>query len=82
MNKRKLIIGSRASKLALIYADKVQKEISRYYKGEIVIKKINTTGDSKLEVRLSEIGGKGLFSSNIEKAVSYTHLTLPTIYSV
>ena len=67
MNKRKLIIGSRASKLALIYADKVQKEISKYYKGEIVIKKINTTGDSKLEVRLSEIGGKGLFSSNIEK---------------
>ena len=76
MNKRKLIIGSRASKLALIYADKVQKEISKYYKGEIVIKKINTTGDSKLEVRLSEIGGKGLFSSNIEKELKNKNIDL------
>ena len=76
MNKRKLIIGSRASKLALIYADKVKKEISKYYKGEIVIKKINTTGDSKLEVRLSEIGGKGLFSSNIEKELKNKNIDL------
>ena len=41
-------------------------EISRFYKDEIVIKKINTKGDKELEVRLSELGGKGLFSTNIE----------------
>ena len=66
MERNKIIIGSRASKLALIYADKVREEISKYFTGEIIIEKINTTGDNKLDVRLSELGGKGLFSKNIE----------------
>jgi len=66
MEKNKIIIGSRSSKLALIYSHKVKDEILKYFKGEIEIKKINTTGDNKLDVRLSELGGKGLFSKNIE----------------
>ena len=66
MERNKIIIGSRASKLALIYADKAREEISKYFTGEIIIEKINTTGDNKLDVRLSELGGKGLFSKNIE----------------
>ena len=66
MKRKKIIIGSRSSKLALIYAEKAKMEISRFYKDEIVIKKINTKGDKELEVRLSELGGKGLFSTNIE----------------
>ena len=66
MERKKIIIGSRSSKLALIYAEKAKMEISRFYKDEIVIKKINTKGDKELEVRLSELGGKGLFSTNIE----------------
>ena len=66
MERNKIIIGSRSSKLALIYTHKAKDEILKYFKGEIVIKKINTTGDNKLDVRLSELGGKGLFSKNIE----------------
>ena len=66
MERNKIIIGSRASKLSLIYADKAREEISKYFTGEIIIEKINTTGDNKLDVRLSELGGKGLFSKNIE----------------
>ena len=34
---------------------------------DIVIKEITTKGDQIKDVRLSEFGGKGLFSSNIEK---------------
>ncbi len=69
MNRNKLFIGSRASKLALIYANKVKNEISKHFNKEIIIKEINTTGDKKLDVRLSELGGKGLFSKNIEKEI-------------
>ena len=66
MERNKIIIGSRSSKLALIYTHKAKDEILKYFRGEIEIKKINTTGDNKLDVRLSELGGKGLFSKNIE----------------
>ena len=66
MKRKKIIIGSRASKLALIYANNTKKEISKYYNNEILIKEITTEGDSKLDVRLSDLGGKGLFSKNIE----------------
>ena len=48
MKRNKLFIGSRASKLALIYANKVKNEISKHYNKEIIIKAINTTGDLSL----------------------------------
>ncbi len=69
MNK-KLIIGSRGSKLALIYAQIAKDKIiqNTNLKSEnILIKGITTKGDLAQDVRLSEIGGKGLFSKNIEK---------------
>ena len=69
MNK-KITIGSRGSKLALIYAQNAKDKIiqNTNLKDEnIIIKKITTKGDQIQNVRLSEIGGKGLFSSNIEK---------------
>ncbi|MAV81115.1 MAG: hydroxymethylbilane synthase [Flavobacteriales bacterium] len=67
MKRNKIVIGTRSSKLALIYADKVKNEFEKFYDGEIIIKKINTSGDNNLKVRLSELGGKGLFSKNIEE---------------
>ena len=67
MERDKIYIGSRSSKLALIYAEKVKTEIAKYFNGEISIIKISTSGDKNLHTRLSEIGGKGLFSSSIEK---------------
>ena len=66
MNRKKIIIGSRASKLALIYAERVKKEITQFYSNEIEIKKILTSGDENQKDRLSDVGGKGLFSKKIE----------------
>jgi hydroxymethylbilane synthase len=65
MKSKKIIIGSRGSKLALIYAEKAREKILDFYP-EIEIKKITTTGDIYQKDRLSEIGGKGLFLKQIE----------------
>jgi len=70
MKNRKIIIGSRKSKLALIYAEKARKKILNYAKNygikEVTIKEIVTKGDQVQDKRLSEVGGKGLFSKTIE----------------
>ena len=69
MNK-KIIIGSRGSKLSLIYAQIAKNKIlqnNNLKDEDIVIKEIITKGDQVQDVRLSEVGGKGLFSKNIEK---------------
>ena len=69
MNK-KITIGSRGSKLALIYAQKAKYEIiqnTNLNEEDIIIKEITTRGDQIQDVRLSEVGGKGLFSNSIEK---------------
>ena len=65
MKSKKIIIGSRGSKLALIYAERAKTKILEFYP-EVEIKKITTTGDINQKDRLSEIGGKGLFSKKIE----------------
>ena len=68
--KKKIIIGSRGSKLALIYAQIAKEKIikNNNLKAEnVFIKEIKTQGDQFQDVRLSEVGGKGLFSSSIEK---------------
>jgi len=69
MNK-KIIIGSRGSKLALLYAMKAKDtivKVTNLKDEDIQIKKITTKGDQVQDKRLSELGGKGLFSSNIEE---------------
>ena len=68
--KKKILIGSRGSKLALIYAQNVKNKIlenSELHPDQIIIQGIVTKGDQIKDKRLSEIGGKGLFSKNIEK---------------
>ena len=65
MKSKKIIIGSRGSELALIYAERARAKILKFYP-EVEIKKITTTGDINQKDRLSEIGGKGLFSKQIE----------------
>ena len=66
MKRDKIIIGSRGSKLALIYADKVKSELQKKFLKIIEIKKIVTSGDENQKDRLSNLGGKGLFSKKIE----------------
>ena len=71
----KIIIGSRGSKLALIYAQIAKDNIvqnTHLNNEDVIIKRIITKGDQVQNVRLSDIGG----------TVSYTHLTLPTILRV
>ena len=66
--KNKIIIGSRGSKLALIYAKRAKTELLKNSEiGIVEIKSIKTTGDTMTDVRLSEHGGKGLFCTTIEQ---------------
>ena len=70
MKKEKIIIGSRNSKLAIIYAQKVKKKIlnnSNLNEDQIIIQGIVTKGDQVQDKRVSDVGGKGLFSKNIER---------------
>ncbi len=68
--KKKIIIGTRNSKLALIYAKiakkKIQKIKSKFGITSVDIKKITTKGDVVQNRRISDIGGKGLFTKKIE----------------
>ncbi len=66
----KITIGSRKSKLAIIYAQIAKDKIIEHTNlnnEDIVIKEVVTKGDEVQNSRLSELGGKGLFSSNIER---------------
>ena len=68
--QKKIIVGSRGSKLALIYAQNAKNSIIQNTKlndEDIIIKEIKTKGDEFKDIRLSEVGGKGLFSTSIEK---------------
>jgi hydroxymethylbilane synthase len=77
--KKKLTIGSRASKLALIYAQVAKDKIvakTNLKDEDIIIKEIVTKGDEVQNVRLSDLGGKGLFSSNIEKELQNKNIDI------
>ncbi len=69
--RKKIVIGSRGSKLAIIYAEKAKAELLKFSADlgieDIIIKKIVTKGDVINDIRLSEVGGKGLFSKKIEE---------------
>jgi len=71
MKNKKIIIGSRGSKLALLYAGRAKVQILNYSADfgieDVSIKKIITKGDIIQNTRLSEVGGKGLFSKTIEE---------------
>ena len=74
MKKNKILIGTRGSKLALNYANRAKNEISKVFSGEIEIVKITTDGDKNQTDRLSEIGGKGLFSKKIEEELIHKNI--------
>ncbi len=66
MKRDKFIIGTRGSKLAIIYTEKVSKFLKKVSSTHIEIKQIVTSGDENQNDRLANIGGKGLFSKKIE----------------
>ena len=67
MKKNKILIVARASKLAIIYANRAINEIRKVFSSDIEIIKVTTDGDLNQTDRLTEIGGKGLFSKKIEQ---------------
>ncbi|MEO5358522.1 MAG: hydroxymethylbilane synthase [Nitrospirae bacterium YQR-1] len=70
MDKRKLIIGTRGSTLALWQANWVKSEIQKIQpEVEVELRTIKTTGDKILDVPLSKVGGKGLFVKEIEESL-------------
>lgn len=65
--KHKIIIGSRGSELALWQANFVKRELERKNKNvSVEIKIIKTKGDKILDVALSKIGDKNLFTKELE----------------
>ena len=66
MKRDKFIIGTRGSQLAQIYTEKVINHLKKISSTYIETKKIVTSGDENQKDRLSNIGGKGLFSKKIE----------------
>ena len=70
MNKKRIVIGTRGSKLALWQAEWVKSELEKLTPGVAVeLNKIKTTGDKILDVPLAKVGGKGLFVKEIEEAL-------------
>ncbi len=77
--KKKITIGSRGSKLALLYAQKVKEkiiEVTNFIDQDVNIKKISTKGDEIQDTRLSDVGGKGLFSSSIEEELQKNNIDI------
>ena len=65
--KQKVIIGSRGSELALWQANFVKRELEKKNKNvSVEIKIIKTKGDKILDVALSKIGDKSLFTKELE----------------
>ena len=70
MTKNTIRIGTRGSKLALYQAYRVKDELQPHYPDtEFTIEIIKTKGDKILDVALSKIGDKGLFTKEIEEAL-------------
>ena len=73
MENRKIIIGSRESRLAVVQSEMVRNYLrQRLPDYEIELLTMKTTGDKILDRTLDKVGGKGLFVKDpaTEKTVS------------
>ena len=70
MKNDTIIIGTRASKLALWQAEYVKRRLEeKYPELSVALKKMTTKGDRILDAPLAKIGGKGLFTKELEDAM-------------
>jgi hydroxymethylbilane synthase len=67
-NPPEIVIGSRGSKLALWQAHHIAARLAELG-AETRIEIIKTTGDKIIDVPLAKVGGKGLFTKEIEEAL-------------
>jgi hydroxymethylbilane synthase len=66
----KLIIATRGSKLALWQSEHIKARLEEAYpEMEVELKIFKTTGDKILGTPLAKIGGKGLFTKELEEAM-------------
>ena len=75
----KLKIGTRGSPLALAQALEVKKEIIKHHKlndQSVEIISISTKGDRVTDRPLTEIGGKGLFTEEIENKLFHSEIDI------
>ncbi len=74
---RTVTIGTRGSKLALYQANRTKSELEKYFPElDFTLKIIHTKGDKILDVALSKIGDKGLFTKEIEQALLDNHIDM------
>ena len=79
MSDRKLILGTRASPLALAQSQQVAQDLCAAHgwpETQISLHEIITKGDKNLDTKLAEIGGKGLFTEELEAGLKDTTLDL------
>jgi len=70
MKMKRIRIGTRGSQLAIHQTNLVAEFLHETYpQVEVEVAIIKTTGDKILDSPLSKIGGKGLFTKEIEKAI-------------
>ncbi|GJQ09611.1 hypothetical protein GpartN1_g1402.t1 [Galdieria partita] len=72
-DKNCLVLGTRGSPLALAQANQVRESLEKLAASQnillkVEIKIIHTTGDTVLDKSLADIGGKGLFTKEIDMA--------------
>ncbi|RKU90109.1 hydroxymethylbilane synthase [Helicobacter pylori] len=63
----KLVIGSRGSELALWQANHIKERLKKECSMESEIRIVKTKGDKILDTPLNKIGGKGLFTKELEE---------------
>ena len=70
MNPTRLVLATRRSALALAQARAFARDLAAHWPG-LVIEELHvvTTGDKVTTVPLAEVGGKGLFTKEIEEAL-------------
>jgi hydroxymethylbilane synthase len=67
---KKLIIATRGSKLALWQSELIKEVLQEAHEGlEVELKIMKTKGDIILDTPLAKIGGKGLFTKELEDAM-------------
>jgi hydroxymethylbilane synthase len=66
----RLVIATRRSRLALWQAEHVKRRLEASHPGlEVALLPLSTRGDELLDVRLDDVGGKGLFIKELEQAM-------------
>lgn len=69
--KKKLVIATRRSRLAMWQAEHIKEKLDALHKGlQVELLPLSTRGDELLDRRLDDAGGKGLFVKELETALA------------